>query len=312
MYTAYYFVKTDNVGDTLFTKYYYKLDSSYGFGLSQLTDGYIFIGITQTYFQNGSTGPFLVRTNILGDTLWTKKLGGSFYDDAYSIQKTSDGGFIIFGTTRSFGVIGYDVYIIKTGSDGTVQWSKTYGGIGDDFGSKGIVTIDSGYAVVGYTNSFGMGGYDVYLLKLDQNGDTLWSRTFGGPDDDQASSIQQTTDGGFIISGYTNISGSNYSSYLIKTDSNGMVNTITGNSENTKYPRSLSLSPNPTTGPIHMQFPQTFGQAKTLEIYNSLGQLLTRQTGETHLDISCYVAGLYFVIATNDKGETLSAKVVKE
>ncbi|MFQ5868905.1 MAG: hypothetical protein ACE5JC_03275, partial [Candidatus Zixiibacteriota bacterium] len=117
-----------------------------------------------------------------GDTLWTRAYGGSGYDRGYSVQQTSDGGYIIAGYTESFGAGDYDVYLLKTDSSGDTLWTRTYGGSDWDRGYCIQQTSDGGYIITGESWSFGAGYSDVYLLKTDSSGDTLWTRTYGGSD----------------------------------------------------------------------------------------------------------------------------------
>ena len=137
------------------------------------------------------------------DTLWTQTFGGSDYDYGYSVQQTSDGGYIIAGYTSSYGAGSADVYLIKTDAGGAQQWTQTFGGSSDDIGHSVRQTSDGGYIIAGVTSSYGAGGWDVYLIKTDALGDTLWTKTFGGSSWDEGYSVQQTSDGGYIIAGKT-------------------------------------------------------------------------------------------------------------
>jgi hypothetical protein len=189
-------VKTNPQGDLLWDRTYGGSDSEGGASVQQTTDGgYIIAGDTKS-FGAGNHDVYLVKTNASGDTLWTRTYGGPASDGGASVQQTSDGGYIIAGSTGSFGAGGGDAYVIKTTASGDTIWTRTYGGTANDGAGAVQQTTDGGYIIVGTVNSFGVGKADVYLIKTDAQGDTLWTRTFGGPDDDGGSSVQQTTDGG--------------------------------------------------------------------------------------------------------------------
>ena len=158
----------------------------------------------------------------LGQT-WETTFGGTGYEYAYSVQQTTDGGYIIIGGTESFGAGERDVYLIKTDENGDSLWTKTIGGAFSDEGKSVQQTTDGGYIISGDTQSSGNGGEDVYLIKTDVNGIEQWSKTFGGADQDGSFSVQQTIDGGYIIAGYTSSFGNGaFDIYLIKTDQNGI------------------------------------------------------------------------------------------
>jgi hypothetical protein len=157
-----------------------------------------------------------------GDTLWTRTYGGSGEDGAYSLQPTADGGYILAGYTNSFGAGDYDFYLLKIDENGDILWTRTYGGSGLDEAHSVQQTNDGGYVLAGRTNSFGAGGFDFYLVKTDENGDTLWTRTYGDVGCEEAQSIRQTFDGGYIVTGYTNSIGhGGFDCCLLKTDGNG-------------------------------------------------------------------------------------------
>jgi len=155
--------------------------------------------------------------------LWTKTFGGSSGDWSYDIQQTNDGGYIIVGYTNSFGIGNNDLLLIKTNSQGDSLWLKTFGGINDDEGRSVQQTSDGGYIIVGNTKSFGAGNWDLWLIKTDANGNALWGKTYGGIKEDYAFSVQQTTDGGYIIIGATRSFGDPYwyNFWLLKADDSG-------------------------------------------------------------------------------------------
>ena len=209
-------------GDTLWTRTYGGDRIDRGFSAQQTTDGgYIIAGYTQS-FGAGGNDVYLVKTDANGDTLWTRTYGASSADEAYSVQQTTDGGYIIAGRTYSFGHGGYDVWLLKTDAAGDTLWTRCYGGSESDYGESVQQTSDGGYIVAGYTESFGAGYRDSYLVKTNANGDTLWTRTYGESEEDYFYSVQQSSDGGYIVAGYTSSFGAgSYDVYLVKTDAGG-------------------------------------------------------------------------------------------
>jgi len=137
------------------------------------------------------------------------------------VQQTSDGGYIIVGSTSSYGGGEADIWLIKIDSDGDTLWSKTFGEIYDDLGFAVQQTDDDGYIITGETYSFGGSHPVVWLIKTDINGDTLWTKTYNGNGFASANSIQQTNDGGYIITGWTGVEYPYDNVLLMKTDASG-------------------------------------------------------------------------------------------
>ena len=157
-----------------------------------------------------------------GAEQWTKMYGTTNGDIALSVQQTSDEGYIIAGWTASYGAGGNDVYLLKVDNTGATQWTKTYGGADDEVGISVQQTSDGGYIIAGYTESYGAGGSDVYLIKVGNTGAEQWIKIYGGTDDDRCRSVQQTSDGGYIITGWTASYGAGRADvYLIKVDNAG-------------------------------------------------------------------------------------------
>jgi len=193
--------------------------------VQQTTDGgYIVAGWTNS-FGSLSADIYILKLDSKGELEWQKTFGGKDYDEANSIQQTTDGGYIVAGcTTRPFGSLSADIYILKLDSKGELEWQKTFGGKDYDEANSIQQTTDGGYIVAGWTNSFGSGGEDAYILKLNSRGDIEWQKTFGGEDSDIANSIQQTTDGGYIVAGWTNsFDLERYDAYILKLNSRGEV-----------------------------------------------------------------------------------------
>jgi len=219
-----FLVKTDASGNVQWAKTYGGTDDDFASSIRQTSDGgYIVAGYTNS-FGAGSDDIFLIKTDASGNIIWAKTFGGTSYDFASSIRQTSDGGYIVAGYTASFGAGSYDIFLIKTDANGNVQWAKTYGGTDDDFAYSVQQTSDGGYILAGETNSFGAGFYDIFLIKTDANGNIIWAKTYGGTGDDVAYSVQQTSDGGYIVAGYTYSFGAgSIDAFLVKTDANGNI-----------------------------------------------------------------------------------------
>jgi hypothetical protein len=214
-------IKTDESGDTLWTKTYNYNIWEYGQDVKQLDDGGFIILSYQleTFWTQENT--FLIRTNEYGDPLWTKSLNHDI-DEPSRLIVNSDNTFTIVGNV--YVTSEPDLAVSKIKDSGEAQWVK-YHGISPSEGSSIIESNDGGLAAVGSTGSFGDGRNDIWLLKMDQHGDTLWTRTFGTLDDELGSCIRQTNDGGYIICGYTQINSSQpyqvSDAMLIKTNSTG-------------------------------------------------------------------------------------------
>ena len=224
------------------------------YSIVQTTDGgYAVAGATNSFGAGGSD-MYIVKLSSTGSLQWSKTVGGTNFDYAYSIIHTIDGGYAVAGSTNSFGAGGYDMYIVKLNATGSLQWTKTVGGAVDDYAWSIIQTTDSGYAIAGLTYSFGAGNYDMYIVKLSSTGSLQWSKTVGGTGDDEAYSIIQTTDGGYVVAGFTNSFGAGgYDMFIVKLDANGNTcanstspSSITGTGGNETSPTSTITTPNPT------------------------------------------------------------------
>jgi hypothetical protein len=164
-----------------------------------------------------------VKLDSGGNVQWTKTIGGSDLDVATSIIQSSDGGYVVAGGTSSFGAGSADMYVVKLDANGNVIWTKTIGGGSDDGAASIIQSSDGGYVVAGSSDSFGAGSYDIYVVKLDSSGNVIWTKTIGGSDWDVARSIIQSSDGGYVVAGYTGSFGAGGDIYVVKLDSGGNV-----------------------------------------------------------------------------------------
>jgi len=229
-------IKTDSQGEEEWNQTFGGSDDDFGNSVQQTTDGgYIIIGYTESY-GNGDLDVWLIKTDSQGNEEWDQTFGGSEIEYGSSIQQTTDDGYIITGSTKSYGNGDLDVWLIKTDSQGNEEWDQTFGGSQSDYGYSVKQIRDEGYVITGYTRSYEDDGEDdIHLIKTDPQGNELWSQTFGGSEIDYGFSVEQTTDDGYVITGSTGSYGNGLSDiWLIKTDSQGNEewNQTFGGSEN--------------------------------------------------------------------------------
>jgi hypothetical protein len=210
-----------NVCASTFAKTIGGSDWDLAWSIIQSSDGgYVVAGWSDS-FGAGYRDIYVVKLDSSGNVQWTKTIGGSNSDEAWSIIQSSDGGYVVAGDTPSFGAGSADFYVVKLDSGGNVQWTKTIGGSDLDVATSIIQSSDGGYVVAGYTRSFGAGSYDIYVVKLDSSGNVIWTKTIGGSDWDVARSIIQSSDGGYVVAGYTGSFGAGGDIYVVKLDSGG-------------------------------------------------------------------------------------------
>jgi len=217
-------VKTDASGNVLWNKTYGGTSWDVAAVLAETSDGgYALAGWTNST-GDGSNAAWLVKTDANGTMQWNKTYGGTGDDDVRDFVQTGDGGYALAGVTTSFGAGSADFWLVKTDANGTMQWNKTYGGTSWDVVSALAETNDGGYALAGYTGSYGAGNADFWLVKTDANGTMQWNKTYGGTNGDWASALVHTTDGGYALGGSTQSFGAGgYDFWLVKTEADGTV-----------------------------------------------------------------------------------------
>jgi len=217
-----YLLKTDPNGNEVWNKTFGGESCDTAYSVRQTSDGGYIIAGTTLSFGEGSHDAWLIKTDSNGTLEWDKTFGSSGYEEGYSVQQTTDGGYILAGFAFSMASHG-DGLLVKTDSDGNEEWYKM---IGDDSGRQDPRSVqqtnDGGYIVAGETSSLGVLYYDLWLAKTDINGTVEWSKQFAGLGDDHAYSVQQTSDGGYVIVGHTKPMPGCTEAWLIKTDSNGI------------------------------------------------------------------------------------------
>lgn len=222
--TDMYFLKLDSMGWKQFETSFGGVSNEIGKSVVQLLDSsYVIAGYTSSTGVGGYD-VFLVKTDKTGALLWQKTIGGADWDFAYSMEATADGGFIIAGTTYSYGRGNADGYIVKTDANGNVVWQKTYGGINDDEFKSVIQTADGNYALTGYTKSYNdIDSGDVWVFKLDLNGDSTWCKFYGGGKEDFGNQIIEHPNGDLYVAGGTESFGvGKIDGYALKIDNMGV------------------------------------------------------------------------------------------
>ncbi|MCX6243871.1 MAG: hypothetical protein NTU98_04135 [Bacteroidetes bacterium] len=199
------FTGQSNIAQNVFQIEYAGMNASIGYSIAADSVGLTIAG-TASYSGQGEDDVLLMRTDLSGNILWAKTIGGKGEEIPRSIKKTSDGGYIIVGSTSSYLFASSDssnVYVIKTNGSGNVQWTRVIGLNRKEVANDVIETYDHKYAIAGYTNSIGAGNEDVYFLELDNSGNLQWAAAIGGSGRDFGNSLVQTATHDFIIVGST-------------------------------------------------------------------------------------------------------------
>lgn len=270
---------TARTPDTLWTRVYGGSGADVAYSVIETSDGY-YLAAGYTGFGAGLQDCWLMKLDKSGDTLWTKTFGGTAEDGAHKVAEAHDGGYIVVGYTESSGSGGKDAYIVKTDRNGATKWTKTYGTALQE-ALYGIAPTTGGYVVCGYRN--GPSGWtkgDLWIIKIDESGDTLWTKTYGGPGEESGTAIQKLDDG-FILSGSTASFGAGgKDAWLVRIDEYG----------DTLWTR-------------------TYGQsledvAYGLNVTNTEGFVMTGYIDGT----GAWTAGDLWIIETDKDGNTFSTK----
>ena len=221
-----FLIKTNSKGAITWRKIFGGEGKDNGWAVRQNNDrGYIIVGFTNS-FRNGNMDVYSIRTDSIGEIIWTKTYGGEGDEFGWDIRITEDDGFIIAAQTNSHGEGEIDAYLIKIDEGGNEEWAKTYGGNKIDRIFSTGQTQDGGYIAAGITYSYtsvDSGDRDGYLLKTDSSGEQEWYKTLGKDLYDVAHSVAITDDSGYLITGYGEsfAASGNRDIYLVKTDGNG-------------------------------------------------------------------------------------------
>jgi len=336
-YHDYWLLKLDSSGTIEWQKSFGGTGQDAAWCVTQTSDGgFIVVGDSQSNDgditgSHGSNDCWIVKLDYTGNMEWQKSLGGTLGESGKTIERTNDGGYIVasFSSSNDGDVTGnhgyYDYWIVKLDSIGGILWQKSLGGTGYD-GAWSIKQVsDNGYIVSGFTtsNDGDVAGYhgaiygDYWIIKLDSIANMQWQKCLGGTFDDESYSIQQTTDGGYILSGnsqsndgdVTGHHGTNqYSDFwIVKLDNTNGIN------ESYEIGLNINIFPSPFTNILSLQFSSPQNTDAFLEIFNSIGESVVEKEIKLEnqtLDLSALTQGIYFV-SVKTEGGIFTEKIVK-
>jgi hypothetical protein len=219
-----YLVRINSAGDTVWTRTFGGASMDGAHFVREASDhGYVIAGYTES-LGGGGKNMYLIKTDSAGQAEWTRTYSTPLMDVAYAFCETSDSGYIFVGYKNGpSGWIKGDLWILKTDATLDTVWTKAYGGAGEDYGVAIQPTLDGNYVITGTTSSFGANGKNVWVAKIDTNGDTLWTRVYGNNLEDVGYGVCCTSDNGYIVAGYINGTGQWTAGdlWLLKTDASG-------------------------------------------------------------------------------------------
>ena len=219
-------LKYSDSGELLWSQIYRDFLGA-GLSIIQLEDGcYVIAGQS---IQN-QEDVLLMKTDENGEIIWRRNYGSFNTDSGNSVKQTHDGGFIVCGSFGTYIPGTQDIWLLRTDSEGDTLWTRFYGGAWDEYGHEVDQTLDGGYVITGVSYSYNVIGIpDIYIVRTDIVGNILWTTTYNGGSYDFGESVEQTSDGGFIVAGSTDVPSSNDRAILIRyePDYNPLVDDLT-------------------------------------------------------------------------------------
>jgi hypothetical protein len=279
--TDLYVVKTDADGDLVWARVYGGPGLDAGRDVQEVPGGGYIIAGTSDRTETDSDDVYLIRTDADGDTLWTRTYGDSAEEQGLAIEVTSDGGYVIAGSKRPRGGGPLDIYVVKTDSGGSLDWDRVYGEAVGETANDIVQTSDLGYLIAGWRGPGAQPTRDFYLIRTDADGDTLWTQTYGGGEEDIFFGIENADDGGYFIAGSTFSYGDDSQVFVLRmeTDPAGVP-----------YPGRLGrgglLRPaasNPLRSDAILTYDVIEPARVVLEIYDIEGRLVSKLIDRTML-----------------------------
>ena len=340
-YLDYWVVKLSISGDIEWQKSFGGSGLDLGYAITKTSDGgYVVTGESDSKDgdvnnNHGNSDYWVVKMNFEGKIEWERSFGGTSIDRGNDILQTREGGYVVFGQTRSInGDVtdhhgGYDWWVVKLDETGELEWQKTFGGSDEDFGQSIKQTVDGGFVLGGFTHSTNgdvmgnQGNVDAWILKLTEGGEIQWQKALGGTGPENGYSIQQTDDGGYIMSGDAWVSNGDVSGTHGKTDF--WIIKLSPESSPTSAPSSLPLAvfPNPAQQTISLKTQASSAEISTeagkepsltVRITDLLGREVSHQaiSDDGQIDISALPNSLYLLTATTPSGKVFSGKFRKQ
>jgi hypothetical protein len=328
-------IKLDSTGNVMWQRSHGGSSEDIGYGIKETTDGgYIVCGESSSVDgevtgNHGDSDYWILKLNFEGKIEWEQSLGGTSIDRANSIIQARDGGFVALGQTYSIngditGNHGFnDYWVVKLSASGILEWQKALGGSNEDYARAICQTEDGGYVLTGQTQSNNGdavgndGGADIWLVKLTELGELEWQRTLGGTQDELGNSVQQTTDGGYILAGQARSNNGDVMGVHGEVDY--WVIKLSPESSPTTTPIStpITIYPNPAHNTITLSLP-TQESDVFVTVTDLLGRELRSQMvtialdGTVKLDIGTLPESMYLVSATTPSGQVFFGKVLKQ
>ncbi len=216
-----YVIRISSAGDTLWTRTYGTPSLDYGYAIVPSADGgFALAGSTTTPGQ--SLNALLLKADANGNVIWQHSYGGTNVDEAFSLQQTSDNGYLLGGRSVPPGGVRPDMFAVRTNSAGDTLWTRRYGNEDWEEGAGAVETMDGGVFIAGWKQSISNNDNNFFVVRANANGNQQWSATYGGAFLDRATALRQSSDGGCILAGYTLSSGAGASDYyFLKFDTEG-------------------------------------------------------------------------------------------
>ncbi len=276
----FYLIRTDSLGDTLWTRNYPSGDQQYGYAVDQTPDsGFVIAGSINVATWGAST--YVIKTDKYGDTLWTKILSSIDYSTAYDVKANADGHIILSGYSNMSGCS--QPLLAELDETGNLLWHEEYTDGPCGWSYSVAKTNDGGYAVFGMDNTS-----NFYLIKTDINGDEDWHQKFDEMNSEFGYSVKQTSDGGYIMSGIGNDNG-NINIVLVKTGPDG---TLSSNNVISKNKQDIIIYPNPANSVVYLQHSDAI---LAIELYDITGKLISSYGAVDKIDVSNLSKGIYFI-----------------